>query len=189
MTNFAEKIRSESKVKVLALSADASKPNDVAAAFKQVRAELGKVDVLIYNVGYFKRAPVMETSVQDYEQAFQTITMGAISSSKEVLQPMIDDKSGTIVSKHFCSCIWYSISRFKALTSSTLLPQKMQIFTGATASLRGGVGFSAFASAKFAMRAYAQSLAREVHPLGVHVAHVIIDGVVNVPGSAWVRYF
>ena len=58
------------------------------------------------------------------------------------------------------------------------------IFTGATASVRGGVGFSAFASGKFALRALAQSMARELHPQGVHVAHVVIDGMIGAPGSS-----
>src|SRR5699024_3287267 len=58
------------------------------------------------------------------------------------------------------------------------------IFTGATASIRGGSGFSAFAGAKFALRALAQSMARELGPQGIHVAHSIIDGAID---TAWIR--
>lgn len=57
------------------------------------------------------------------------------------------------------------------------------LFTGATASLRGSANFGGFAASKFALRALAQSMARELSPKGVHVAHVIIDGEINTPGQ------
>ena len=58
------------------------------------------------------------------------------------------------------------------------------LFTGATASIRGGAGFSAFAGAKFALRALSQSMARELGPQGIHVAHIIIDGAIDTP---WIK--
>ena len=79
---------------------------------------------------------------------------GAFLMGREVAKKMIPRKKGTI------------------------------IFTGATASVRGGDGFAAFAGAKHAKRALAQSMARELGPKGIHVAHVIIDGAINTP---WIK--
>ena len=71
----------------------------------------------------------------------------------------------------------------KCTTATVQYPPTL-IFTGATGSLKGSAGFSTFASAKFAQRALAQSLAREFGPQGVHVGHVVIDGIIDLPGSA-----
>lgn len=101
MAAFASKLQTEHKVKAIALSADASKPSDVVDVFKKVKAELGKIDVLVYNAAYFKMASVANTNLEDYEAAYRTIALGAIASAKEVLPSMLEDKKGTIVSYIF----------------------------------------------------------------------------------------
>jgi NAD(P)-dependent dehydrogenase (short-subunit alcohol dehydrogenase family) len=105
--------------------------------------------VLVYNASGFKRGNVLDITVEDFENAWKITARGAFVSAKEVLAHMVEQGKGTI------------------------------IFTGATASLRGGALFPAFASSKFALRALAQSIAREFGPKGVHTAHVIIDGGVD----------
>ena len=93
----------------------------------------------------------METAARDFEQAWRVACLGAMISVQTVIGHMSTRNDGTI------------------------------ILTGATAGLRGGANFSAFAAAKFALRGLAQSLAREFGPKGVHVGHVVLDGLIDEP--------
>ena len=131
--------------------ADATDPASIAAAFAKLRATLGSVDVLVYNAGAFQMGNVLDVSPAEFERCWKANCFGGFLSAREVLTPMIERGRGTI------------------------------LFTGATASLRGGARFSCLAVGKFGLRALAQSLAREVGPLGVHVAHIIIDGQIDTP--------
>jgi NAD(P)-dependent dehydrogenase (short-subunit alcohol dehydrogenase family) len=110
-----------------------------------------RVDVLIHNAQTLMIKPFAETSPANFEQVWRTCCLGAMAAAQSVIQHMAARKTGTV------------------------------IFTGATAGLRGGANFAAFASAKFALRGLAQALAREFGPKGVHVAHVVIDGLIDAP--------
>ena len=117
----------------------------------------GAVDVLVYNAAHLRIAAFAETTHDDFETAWRVGVAGAAASARAVLPGMLKRGSGTL------------------------------IFTGATASVRGAARFGAFAAAKFALRGMAQSLAREVQPQGVHVVHVILDGLLR--GSPSVARF
>lgn len=107
-----------------------------------------RVAVLVHNAAAFLMKGFEETAAREFEEVWRVACLGAFIVSRSVLPHMAARGSGTV------------------------------IFTGATAALRGGAKFPAFASAKFALRGLAQSLAREYGPRGVHVAHVILDGVI-----------
>jgi NAD(P)-dependent dehydrogenase (short-subunit alcohol dehydrogenase family) len=109
------------------------------------------IDVLIHNAHVLTIRSFVETAVGEFEQAWRVACLGAMVSAQAVISHMAARNDGTI------------------------------ILTGATAGLRGGANFSAFASAKFALRGLAQSLAREYGPRGIHVAHLVLDGLIDGP--------
>jgi NAD(P)-dependent dehydrogenase (short-subunit alcohol dehydrogenase family) len=109
------------------------------------------IDVLIHNAHVLTIRSFVETAVGEFEQAWRVACLGAMVSAQTVISHMAARNDGAI------------------------------ILTGATAGLRGGANFSAFASAKFALRGLAQSLAREYGPRGVHVAHIVLDGLIDGP--------
>ena len=109
------------------------------------------IDVLIHNAQLLMIKPFADTSTEEFEQVWRVACLGAMASAQAVLPHMAARRQGTV------------------------------IFSGATAGLRGGANFSAFASAKFALRGLAQALAREFGPRGVHVAHIVIDGLIEAP--------
>lgn len=111
----------------------------------------GRISAVIHNAQMLLIKPFDQSDATEFEELWRVICLGAMIVSKLVLPGMIEAGRGAIV------------------------------LTGATASLRGAAKFAAFASAKFALRGLAQSLAREVGPLGVHVAHVVVDGLVDAP--------
>ncbi|MCG2669291.1 SDR family NAD(P)-dependent oxidoreductase [Bradyrhizobium sp. GCM10023182] len=111
----------------------------------------GTIDVLIHNAQVLMIRPFGEISPQAFEEVWRVACFGAMLSAQAVLPHVAARRSGTM------------------------------IFSGATAGLRGGANFAAFASAKFALRGLAQALAREFGPMGVHVAHVVIDGLIDAP--------
>ncbi len=133
------------------VSADATDPDSVAAAFERVRAELGDPEVLVYNAGAFQMGGVLEVSPARFDECFRANCAGAFYAAREVLPAMVEAGRGTI------------------------------LLTGASAALRGKARFSALAVGKFGLRALAQSMAREFGPQGIHVSHVIIDGQINTP--------
>ena len=110
-----------------------------------------RIDHVAHNAHALLIKPFTETSEADFERIWRTTCFGAMAVSKIILPHMIARGNGTM------------------------------IFSGATAGTRGGARFSAFASAKFALRGFTQSLAREVGPSGVHIAHVILDGLIDEP--------
>ena len=131
--------------------ADAGDPKSIAAAFAKIRESLGAPDVLVYNAGAFQMGGILDITPEHFDACFRANCSGALFSAQQVLPDMIARKSGTI------------------------------LLTGATASLRGSARFAALATGKFALRALAQSMAREFSPQGIHVAHVVIDGQINTP--------
>ena len=137
----------------LPIATDLGDPEAVANAFKRIRAELGSVDVLIQNAAPMVRSPFMELKPELFEMAFRVAVMGMVHCCREVLGDMEREGSGSIV------------------------------VIGATGAMRGAGGFAPFAVGKFGQRALGQSLAREFGPKGIHVAHVIIDGVIETPAT------
>ncbi|APV48547.1 hypothetical protein BWI17_01900 [Betaproteobacteria bacterium GR16-43] len=134
---------------LIALPCDVTDGASIARAFDALEKKSGPVANLLYNASALVRGPFLQTAPGDFERAWRTAAFGAFTCAQRVLPGMLAAGRGTI------------------------------LFTGATASLRGGANFPAFASAKFALRGLAQSLAREFGPQGVHVAHVVIDGMIG----------
>jgi NAD(P)-dependent dehydrogenase (short-subunit alcohol dehydrogenase family) len=114
----------------------------------------GGIDTLVLNTANFVSAPFAHLEVSDFEAAWGAAIPIAVNAIQAALPAMLEQGRGTI------------------------------LFSGATASVRGGAGFAAFAAAKFALRGLAQSLAREYQPRGIHVAHVVIDGVLSRSAAA-----
>ncbi len=133
----------------LSLPADVTDANTLATAFTHLRSQLGKPSVLVYNAAQFLHASLLDITPEKFEAMWKVNCLGAFLGVQQVLPDMLAQQQGTI------------------------------IFTGATASLRGSKGFAGMAVGKFGLRALAQSLAREFSPQGIHVAHVIIDGMID----------
>jgi len=108
-----------------------------------------KNHVVVFNIGANVRFPITETTARVFRKVWEMASFAGFLTGREAAKYMVPRGHGTI------------------------------IFTGATASLRGSNGFAAFASAKFALRALAQSMARELGPKNIHVAHVVIDGAID----------
>jgi NAD(P)-dependent dehydrogenase (short-subunit alcohol dehydrogenase family) len=130
---------------------DVASPESVARVFARVRAELGPVDVLLYNAGSGIFADVENITAAQFEQSWRVNAYGAFLCARQVIPDMKAGKSGSIV------------------------------FIGATASRRGGPRSAAFAPAKAAQRSLAESMARTLWPAGIHVSLIIVDGVVDLP--------
>jgi NAD(P)-dependent dehydrogenase (short-subunit alcohol dehydrogenase family) len=135
----------------LPVSADATDPASVAAAFDEVRSNLGAPEVFVYNAGAFQMGGILDISPEKFDECFKANCAGAFYAAQQVLPAMVDAGRGTV------------------------------LLTGATAALRGGARFSALAVGKFGLRALAQSMAREFGPQGIHVAHVVVDGQIDTP--------
>ncbi|MEO1374709.1 MAG: SDR family NAD(P)-dependent oxidoreductase [Cyanobacteria bacterium J06635_10] len=135
--------------KALSVAADVTDAESIKAAFEKVNSELGAPSVLVYNAGIFKINGILELTPEQFDYCWKVNCFGAFTAAQQVLPAMLEAKSGTI------------------------------IFTGATASKKGSAKFAALAVGKFGLRALSQSLAREFAPQGIHVAHVIIDGMIN----------
>jgi NAD(P)-dependent dehydrogenase (short-subunit alcohol dehydrogenase family) len=136
-----------------AYACDVADAGSVDRAFAAIHADLGPVDVLVYNAGSGVWGTVEEVSAADFETSWRINTLGALLTSKQVIPAMKASKRGSIV------------------------------FVGATASRRGNVKTAAFAPAKAAQRSLAESMARYLWPLGIHVSVIIVDGAVDIPGT------
>ena len=134
-----------------AFGSDARDESAVEALVQTIEREVGPIEVAGFNIGANVRFNVVDTSERVYRKVWEMAALAGFLMGREVAKAMLPRGRGTI------------------------------LFTGATASLRGGAGFSAFAGAKHALRALAQSLARELGPQGIHVAHVVIDGAIDTP--------
>ena len=132
-----------------AFPADARDEDAMITLVETVEREAGPIDVAVFNIGANVRFAVTDTSAQVYRKVWEMAAFAGFLMGREVAKRMAERQRGTI------------------------------IFTGATASLRGGDGFSAFSGAKAALRMLAQSMARELGPQGIHVAHVVIDGGID----------
>jgi NAD(P)-dependent dehydrogenase (short-subunit alcohol dehydrogenase family) len=150
-SEFIGKLATEIGRAALAIPTDVSNPKQVAAGFHKVRQQLGPVEILIANASGSVGEGLMETTPEEFERSWRIGVSGAFLCAREAVVDMLELGTGAI------------------------------IFTGATSSVRGRGGAVAFSSAKFAVRGLAQSLAVELWPKGIHVAHVIIDGVIDKP--------
>ena len=130
-------------------ASDARKEEDMVALFEQIERDIAPIEVAVFNIGANVRLGITETTTRVYTKVWEMACLGGFLMGREAARVMLPRQRGTI------------------------------IFTGATASLRGREGFAAFAGAKHALRALAQSMARELWPKGIHVAHPIIDGAID----------
>jgi NAD(P)-dependent dehydrogenase (short-subunit alcohol dehydrogenase family) len=135
--------------KAYAFGMDARVEGEIADLFARVEREIGPIAVCVFNVGANVRFGIADTTAQVYSKVWEMAAFAGFLSGREAARVMTPRGRGTI------------------------------IFTGATASLRGRDGFAAFAGAKHALRALAQSMARELGPKGIHVAHTVIDGPID----------
>jgi NAD(P)-dependent dehydrogenase (short-subunit alcohol dehydrogenase family) len=133
---------------------DARVEEQVVALFDEIERDVGTIEVAVFNIGANVRFPITETTTRVYTKVWEMGTLGGFLMGREAARRMLPRGRGTI------------------------------LFTGATASVRGAAGFSAFSGAKHALRALAQSMARELGPQGIHVGHVIVDGAID---TAFIR--
>lgn len=136
-------------LQAVALAADARKEEVVVELVDRIEREIAPIEVAVFNIGANVYFPVTETTAQVFSKVWEMACFAGFLMGREVAKRMLERGRGTI------------------------------IFTGATASVRGAAGFSAFASAKHGLRAVAQSMARELGPKNIHVAHTIIDGAID----------
>lgn len=133
---------------------DARKEEQVVALVEQIEKDIGDIRVLVFNIGANVNFSILETTSRVYRKVWEMACFAGFLCGREVAKRMVVRGNGTV------------------------------FFTGATASLRGGSGYAAFAGAKFGLRALAQSMARELGPKGIHVAHLIVDGPID---TQWTR--
>ncbi|WP_338806011.1 SDR family oxidoreductase [Pseudomonas chlororaphis] len=128
---------------------DARKEEEVIALIEQIESEIGPIEALVFNIGANVPCSILEETARKYFKIWEMACFSGFLNAREVAKRMVTRKRGTI------------------------------LFTGATAGLRGAAGFAAFAGAKHGIRALAQSMARELGPLNIHVAHVVVDGAID----------
>jgi len=132
-----------------AFGTDARKEDAMVALFQEIEANIAPIEAAVFNIGANVRFGITETTARVYFKVWEMACFAGFLMGREAARVMLPRQRGSI------------------------------FFTGATASLRGREGFSAFAGAKHGLRALAQSMARELGPQGVHVAHLIIDGAID----------
>ena len=137
-----------------AFGAAARTEEEMTELVARIERDLGSIEVAVFNIGANVRFPIRETTARVYFKVWEMGCFAGFLMGREVAKVMVPRQRGTI------------------------------LFTGATASLRGSAGFAAFAGAKHALRALAQSMARELGPAGIHVAHTVIDGAID---TAFIR--
>lgn len=134
-----------------AFGIDARDEEGMIALFDQIESDIAPLEVVVFNIGANVWFPIGETTSRTFQKVWEMACFAGFLTGREAARRMEPRGRGTI------------------------------LFTGATASLRGASGFSAFASAKAGLRNLAQSMARELAPKGIHVAHVIVDGMIDTP--------
>jgi NAD(P)-dependent dehydrogenase (short-subunit alcohol dehydrogenase family) len=134
-----------------AFELDATEEDQMVQVVDRIETEVGPIEVAVYNAAIGARFPIAEHPAADFERVWRVNAYGAFLMGREVARRMEPREKGTI------------------------------LFTGATAALRGRAHLAAFAASKHALRALAQSMARELFPKNIHVAHVVIDGPIDTP--------
>jgi NAD(P)-dependent dehydrogenase (short-subunit alcohol dehydrogenase family) len=135
-----------------AFACDASRPDEVKTLFAEVDSAIGEPEVVVYNASGRVRGPFVDLDPAQVERALAVTAYGGFLVAQEGARRMLPKKNGAI------------------------------LFTGASASIKGYAQSAPFAMGKFALRGLAQSLARELSPQGIHVAHFVIDGAIAQPG-------
>jgi NAD(P)-dependent dehydrogenase (short-subunit alcohol dehydrogenase family) len=150
---LVERIEAEGG-RAVAMPCDARDEDAMTALFARVEAEIGPIEVAVFNIGANVPSPLLDETARKYRKIWELTALAGFLTGREAARHMLPRGRGTI------------------------------LFTGATASMRGGAGFAAFAGGKHALRALAQSMAREFGPQGLHVAHVVVDGAID---TAFIR--
>lgn len=132
-----------------AFGVDARDEAEMIALFDRIEADIGAIDVVVFNIGANVRFSLTETTARVFTKVWEMACFAGFLAGREAARVMGPRGAGSI------------------------------LFTGATASTRGGDGFAAFAAAKAGLRAVAQSAARELGPKGIHVAHIVVDGAID----------
>ena len=135
--------------KAVALPGDARDEEFMISLIDKIETDIGPLEVAVFNIGANVRFPITEMTARVYRKGWEMACFASFLMGREVAKRMVERGHGTI------------------------------IFTGATASMRGASGFAAFASAKHGLRALAQSMGRELGPKNIHVAHTVIDGMID----------
>jgi NAD(P)-dependent dehydrogenase (short-subunit alcohol dehydrogenase family) len=135
----------------LAVQSDATIEAEIVSAHERIKRELGPIEILIYNGGRRPMGRLMETTPQVFEETWRLHTFGAFLWSRAVVPDMLSRGSGAI------------------------------LITGATAGVRPWPNSAGFAPAKFAVRGLSEVMARDLHPQGIHVAYVNVDGGIDMP--------
>lgn len=135
-------------------ASDARKEEEVAALVEQIETGLGPIEAFVFNIGANVPCSILDETARKYFKIWEMACFAGFLTAQAVARRMVSRERGTI------------------------------LFTGATAGLRGAAGFAAFAGAKHGIRALAQSMARELGPRNVHVAHVVVDGAID---TAFIR--
>lgn len=138
----------------IGFGSDARKEEEVIALVDQIERDIAPIEVMVFNIGANVPCSILEETARKYFKIWEMACFSAFLVGREVAKRMVARKRGTI------------------------------LFTGATAGMRGSANFAAFAGAKFALRALAQSMARELGPHNIHVAHVVVDGAID---TAFIR--
>jgi NAD(P)-dependent dehydrogenase (short-subunit alcohol dehydrogenase family) len=145
---LAERIAAEGG-RCVPIGTDARAEEQMVALFDRVEAEIGPVEVAVFNIGANSPMSLLDETERRYRKIWELCALGGFLMAREAARRMVPRGRGTI------------------------------LFTGATAAIRGGAGFAAFAGGKHALRALAQSAARELGPKGIHVAHIVVDGAID----------
>ncbi|MBD8709195.1 SDR family oxidoreductase [Pseudomonas sp. CFBP 13711] len=130
-------------------ASDARKEDDVVALIERIETEIGPIEAFVFNIGANVPCSILEETARKYFKIWEMACFSGFLNAREVALRMAKRKRGTL------------------------------LFTGATAGLRGAANFAAFAGAKHGLRALAQSMARELGPMNIHVAHVVVDGAID----------
>ncbi|MDF9902557.1 UNVERIFIED_ORG: NAD(P)-dependent dehydrogenase (short-subunit alcohol dehydrogenase family) [Pseudomonas reinekei] len=128
---------------------DARNEEDVIALVEQIESQIGPIEAFVFNIGANVPCSILEETARKYFKIWEMACFSGFLNAREVAKRMARRQRGTI------------------------------LFTGATAGMRGAAGFAAFAGAKHGIRALAQSMARELGPMNIHVAHIIVDGAID----------
>lgn len=135
-------------------ASDARKEEEVAALVEQIESSHGPIEAFVFNIGANVPCSILDETARKYFKIWEMACFAGFLTGQAVARRMVTRERGTI------------------------------LFTGATAGLRGAAGFAAFAGAKHGIRALAQSMARELGPRNIHVAHVVVDGAID---TAFIR--
>ena len=128
---------------------DARKEDEVIALVEQIESQIGPIEAFVFNIGANVPCSILEETARKYFKIWEMACFSGFLNAREVAKRMANRQRGTI------------------------------LFTGATAGMRGAAGFAAFAGAKHGIRALAQSMARELGPMNIHVAHIVVDGAID----------